>query len=192
MSEALWHYQDGDRPAGPVSAEVIRAKIRDGHIRRGNLLWKEGMPAWAAVETTEFGADGASVLHSPYAVSTTGMQDDPEPTALRPVSDKPAWIIATAPLWMILLSFLPGTAFIGLAFYVAMAIQDREMFKRAGRQPSNSYWWMILLGAFGAPIYLYLRARRLNGELGYFAASLGSLLLFLVAIVAISIARASG
>ena len=86
MTEASWHYQDGDKPAGPVSAAVIREKIRGGHIRRGTLLWKEGTPDWVSAEQTEFAQDADSALNNPYASSTSGSMYEPDlQRSLKPV-----------------------------------------------------------------------------------------------------------
>ena len=81
---------------------------------------------------------------------------------------------------MVFLLLLPfeGMTLIGVAAYVGLAMYDRELFKRAGRAPTNSFWWMILLGALGAPVYLYLRAERLGDTRHYFITSLLTLVLY--------------
>lgn len=95
-----------------------------------------------------------------------------------PVNPMPAWLIACLPLGLLMLSSVPGAGLIALLGYIGLALHDRESFRRAGRMPSHAYWWMILLGAAGAPIYLYLRAQRLGDPWGYVIASVLTLLLF--------------
>lgn len=170
MSATPWHYQDSSRAVGPVDETTIRQRLRDGRMPAGTLVWCEGMAAWAPVESTLFAADvplpsatGDGASASIYAA---------------PVNPMPAWLIACLPLGLLVLSSVPGAGLIALLGYVGLAIHDRETFRRAGRTPSNAYWWMILLGAAGAPVYLYLRARRLGDPWGYVVASLLTLLLF--------------
>jgi hypothetical protein len=183
MTEASWHYQDGDKPAGPVSATVIREKIREGHIRRGTLLWKEGSPDWVSAEQTEFAQDTDSALNNPYASSTSGSLYEPElQRSLKPVSAAPAWTMALMPLLLIPLAFLPFTGFVGFAVYISVSIWDRNQIKESGREPSMAFLWAILLGAFGAPIYLFLRAARTDRQWAYGIVSIVTLVIFFAAV----------
>lgn len=174
MSATLWHFQDDDRAVGPVDAAIIRQRLRDGRMLPGTLIWCEGMPDWARVETTEFAADVPLASPERALPRSSG----PAHTASTPVSTTPAWIIALLPLGFLLLLPFEGMPLIGMAAYVGLAMYDRELFKRAGRAPSNSFWWMILLGALGAPVYLYLRAQRLGDPRHYFIISLLTLVLY--------------
>lgn len=169
MSATPWHYQDGSRAVGPVDEATIRQRLRDGRMPAGALVWCEGMAAWAPVESTLFAAD----------VPLSSVTADSASAAIHaaPVNPMPAWLIACLPLGL-LLSSVPGAGLIALLGYIGLAIHDRETLRRAGRTPSNAYWWMILLGAAGAPVYLYLRARRLGDPWGYVVASVLTLLLF--------------
>ncbi len=190
-TESAWHYQDGAQAAGPVSAEVIRQKIQQGTIRRGTLVWTDGMVNWAAVESTPFANESGSTLNNPYAATSAAILSPMQPSAdviTGPVSDTPAWVIATAPLWLTLLTLLPGTSFVSMGIYIGLAVWDRETIKKTGRTPSNAYWWAIILGAFGAPIYLYLRSRRLDGKMSYFVTSIVSLVVFFLIIAGIAMA----
>lgn len=174
MPATLWHFQDGEHAVGPVDAGIIRQRLRDGRMPPGTLVWCEGMPDWARVENTEFAADVP--LDGPARASLHG--SGPALAAAPPVSTTPAWIIALMPLGFLLLLPLEGMTLVGVAAYVGLAMYDRELFKRAGRTPSNSFWWMILLGALGAPVYLYLRAQRLGETRSYFIVSLLTLVLY--------------
>lgn len=170
MSPSLWHYQDGERAAGPVDEQAIRERLRNGRMRAGTLVWCEGMATWAPVEHTLFAAD---VPLSPSGSSLPSGTATPAA-----VPSRAAWLVAAMPLGFLVLSAVPGIGLIGLLAYIGLAIYDREQFKQAGRLPSKAYWWMILLGAIGAPVYLYLRARQLGDRWHYTIASVLSLLLF--------------
>jgi hypothetical protein len=170
MSGTPWHYQDGSRAVGPVDETTIRQRLHDGRMPAGTLLWCEGMAAWTPVESTLFAADVPLSSATGSGTSTT--------IHIAPVTPMPAWLIACLPLGLLVLSSVPGAGLIALLGYIGLAMHDRETFRRAGRTPSNAYWWMILLGAAGAPIYLYLRARRLGDPWGYVVASVLALLLF--------------
>jgi hypothetical protein len=179
MTETSWHYQDGDKPAGPVSAAVIREKIREGHIRRGTLLWKEGSPDWVSAEQTEFAQDTDSALNNPYAPSTSASAYEAGgQQPLKPLSAKPAWTIALAPLALIPLAFIPFTGFVGFALYISLSIWDRNQIRESGREPSLAFLWTILLGALGAPIYLFLRAARTDRQWAYGFVSIVTLVVF--------------
>ncbi|MFC5740694.1 DUF4339 domain-containing protein [Dyella tabacisoli] len=184
--KSMWHYQDGAQAIGPVSAEVVVEKIKQGTIRRGTLVWTDGMANWTAVENTHFGNETESALNNPYAATSTAVFS-PAAAITGPVSDAPAWAIATAPLWLALLTWIPGTSLIGVGVYVGLSIWDRDAIKKTGHTPSNGFWWAILLGAVGAPIYLYLRARRLDGKMNYFVTSLASLVAYIAIIVVITL-----
>ena len=41
-----YFYQDLGKTAGPLSAEEVKGRIRDGRIRVFDLLYKDGESAW--------------------------------------------------------------------------------------------------------------------------------------------------
>jgi hypothetical protein len=45
MSPA-YHYQSDGRRAGPVTEARLRELLAAGHLRPGDLVWREGMPEW--------------------------------------------------------------------------------------------------------------------------------------------------
>lgn len=51
-----WFYEEAGEPAGPVSAQSLRALLQSGSIDRATLVWREGMPDWAPYEQSD--ADG--------------------------------------------------------------------------------------------------------------------------------------
>src|SRR5262249_23535856 len=40
----------GGKQVGPLDAEALSAKVRDGSLARGTLVWKQGMASWTAAE----------------------------------------------------------------------------------------------------------------------------------------------
>ena len=41
-----WHYMVGGKPVGPITADDIERKFREGVVQRDTLVWTEGMPEW--------------------------------------------------------------------------------------------------------------------------------------------------
>ena len=55
-----WFYARGRERMGPVSTETIRHLLQAKAIDGGTLVWRDGMPDWAAARTTtEFREDSA-------------------------------------------------------------------------------------------------------------------------------------
>ncbi|TIO30411.1 RDD family protein [Mesorhizobium sp.] len=50
---AEWHYVADGKPAGPVTADNIHEKFRDGTVERNTLVWTEGMPGWQPIHEVE-------------------------------------------------------------------------------------------------------------------------------------------
>ena len=47
-----YYYADGGRPPlGPVTIPQLKVLWLSGHVSRATSLWREGMPAWAAIES---------------------------------------------------------------------------------------------------------------------------------------------
>lgn len=46
---AEWHYVADGKPVGPITADDIHEKFRDGTIKRDTLVWSDGMPGWQAI-----------------------------------------------------------------------------------------------------------------------------------------------
>lgn len=85
MAENWYVGRDGNR-SGPFSSAVVRAMAARGEIRPTDMLWKEGMPAWAVASSipglfaspspqplmaaNPHAAPSASELASPFSSST--------------------------------------------------------------------------------------------------------------------------
>ncbi|CAI2934993.1 RDD family protein [Aminobacter niigataensis] len=50
---AEWHYVADGNPVGPVTADDIHERFRDGTIKRDTLVWTDGMPGWRAIHEIE-------------------------------------------------------------------------------------------------------------------------------------------
>jgi membrane protease subunit (stomatin/prohibitin family) len=50
-SQAAYFLALGGVQAGPFDLATLATKLRDGSMTRSTLVWKQGMPAWAAAET---------------------------------------------------------------------------------------------------------------------------------------------
>ena len=46
-----WYYGHDSQRHGPVSSEELKELAASGQLLRDDLVWKEGMKAWAAAET---------------------------------------------------------------------------------------------------------------------------------------------
>jgi len=44
--ETQWYYDAGGNMVGPVAAQEVRAKLRNGHLTGATLVWAEHMTAW--------------------------------------------------------------------------------------------------------------------------------------------------
>lgn len=184
MPETSWYFQSGVESAGPVDGAAIREKITQGLIGRDTLLWKTGMSEWVAARDTEF--DTAFDPYLAGAAAAQSMAPAQTNVAAGEVSSAPAWCLGVLPLAFILL--LPfstlAVSFVGIVLYVGVLMWDVTSIRAAGYVPSRSYWWPILLGAFGAPIYLWRRGSKIDGRRGYFALSLVSLAIyFLISVI---------
>ena len=47
-----WYYEKNNEQNGPVSEDELMSLYREGAIRGGNLVWREGMADWASLEDT--------------------------------------------------------------------------------------------------------------------------------------------
>jgi hypothetical protein len=48
----MWHYIVNNQPVGPVDDNEIQKLISEGRIRRGQMVWTQGMPGWQPIERT--------------------------------------------------------------------------------------------------------------------------------------------
>ena len=53
MSERVWSFANREKPIGPFSEVRMHALLDAGEIRPDTLVWRQGMPEWAAAGTVE-------------------------------------------------------------------------------------------------------------------------------------------
>ncbi len=46
MTDDQWYYAEGNVQRGPVAFQELKALVREGRIRRRDLVWCQGMEAW--------------------------------------------------------------------------------------------------------------------------------------------------
>jgi hypothetical protein len=51
MPNAGFFIGAGGQQQGPFDLAGLQAKLKDGSLSRGTLIWKQGMPNWVAAET---------------------------------------------------------------------------------------------------------------------------------------------
>jgi hypothetical protein len=156
MTDTGWHFGRDGVQGGPVPADAVRVMLESGQLRRTDLVWREGMPAWqAAGEVPEFaGAKwptqppplppraagpppvvGPATAAIPYA--SPGQfgppPADPAQTAgmrmLMPVG-RSGWAIASG--YLGLLSIFP---FIGVLFGIAAVVTALAAMRDMKRNP---------------------------------------------------------
>jgi len=70
-ADVEWYYRRQREQHGPFSESVIRSVIAQGHVREGDLVWKEGFPDWRpAIEVFPFSAaEPAAAQSHPFQQS---------------------------------------------------------------------------------------------------------------------------
>jgi len=51
--QANWFYEKQGKQIGPVSADKIQALVEADDLSHGDMLWKQGAPAWIKLEESE-------------------------------------------------------------------------------------------------------------------------------------------
>ena len=60
-----WHYDRGGQQVGPLSQGDMHVAIRDGRLRRNDLVWRNGLPDWEpAHKHFEFAEDSNRVRYN--------------------------------------------------------------------------------------------------------------------------------
>ena len=195
MTGNHWYYQQGQEAAGPVDTAEIGKRITLGLIERNTNVWTEGMAQWQPLHETSLASllPATSPLPPPLPPSFPSSGAATRPLQAGRANNLPVWLIAFFPLVFVPVAILSVNTLTGsllsTAAYIALAVYDREELKKAQLTPSNSYWWMILLGVFGAPVYLYRRAMRTDQNLGYFWTSLATVFAYFLIVIVVVASR---
>jgi hypothetical protein len=116
-----WYHSRGEKVEGPVSAEVLREKVRRGELGRGVLVWREGMEQWVEV--------GAVAELGELVVEGVGAASVPPPLrvgvsrVVRPTS-------AAAVVSLVLGALGPFTCPVGFVFGIAAVVVGMVALKK--------------------------------------------------------------
>jgi hypothetical protein len=72
VSNARWFYAHGQQQAGPVSFEELRQLAASGRVRREDMVWAEGTPAWLPAGTQPALFDPSAVAPIPAGPGSIG------------------------------------------------------------------------------------------------------------------------
>lgn len=155
-----WFFAEQGQRKGPITAASLLELLRTEAIDGDTPVWRKGFADWQPLRTTDLGV---------Y------LQDSPPPIAPAHINNALVWTIALAPLAYALFGgfieayelqnpYEDHTVLGFLSFLVpagvnaALCLMDERQLKRAGY--SNK--WLTLFGIVLAPVYLFLRAKRLR------------------------------
>lgn len=159
-----WHYNHNGKPAGPVSAEKLRALYDNGALTDDTLVWNENEGGdWAKLSATNI-----VVRHGT------------PPLPANQISDRYIWAIATLPVIGALIEIAvfgelvtsPGVFIFYAIANGALATADGTVIQKAGRKPVNALWGFLLV-----PAYIFIRSQRLTKSYAPLAVWIAALLL---------------
>jgi hypothetical protein len=161
-SEDAWFYAQGGDRKGPVPADKLRELLAARTIDGETLIWRTGQTSWQPLRATEIG---------------TELKDVPPPIDASHINNGWVWALACAPIAYLFVDiavlgyqnshpaddqffhvFLAPLIWLPLFINATLCLVDAEQLKRAG----YSSGWMTLFALLLAPVYLFLRARRLR------------------------------
>jgi len=140
-SQIVWFYEQDGREHGPVLLPQLLELIRNGTLGPNNQVWKEGMPNWQPVRSTELAvylpSHAPSPAASPSSIEGGDQVAELSPTAVQLLLDIRLWSGVTAVGWGILALGVSG------ALFIASLIAEKAL----GRA-------VFILGALGWIVYL--------------------------------------
>lgn len=154
-----WYYADAGTRLGPFDAGQIMDLITAGKLTLSTMVWRPGLQDWCAANISPL-----SPLFA--AVSTV-----PPPLTGDAVSNSVIWAVAFAPLMGAFLAVCAGAAtnsaasnfwWITLLLNICLCVADEKALKNAGHDTKGMGGWTFLV-----PIYLFVRAQRLNQAPNY-------------------------
>ncbi len=132
-----WYYGQNGQQKGPVSVEVMQQLIAGGHLKRDDLVWREGMANWVAAGSVGdlFPESAPTAPTSPVAPVQPAAPVPPSPGATvsyQPVDPQSAAALqskATTALVLGICSIVPGSccAPLGLGLGIAALIVGQNV-----------------------------------------------------------------
>ena len=159
-STSNWYFTENGQRRGPVTTANLVELLKAETISGDTPVWRKGLADWQPLRNTELAEH---------------LQDTPPPVAPNFVNNSLVWTLAIAPIGY---AFLAGwrdmeimedplgdhafEQFIALGLPLllnaALCLIDEQQLKRAGYADR----WLTLFGVLLAPVYLFLRAKRLR------------------------------
>ncbi len=159
ISDADWFYVDRGGRHGPEELPGIRTMVATGRINRDTLVWREGMPNWVPASTSE--------LAPLFSVAQAG----PPRLMGEAVNNTWVWVVAFAPYAAALLPFV-----LAVILNAGLCLADVQQLKKAGHDTKG----MGLMAFLLVPVYLFVRASRLQQSPWYAVVWLVNFLLSLL------------
>jgi hypothetical protein len=96
----LWYYTKDGKPMAAVATAEIQRLARDGSLKRTDMVWREGFPAWIRAGTVPeifagplLGRDQATVTFQPSprpaAQANPSAESAEQPILLEPIQQEP-------------------------------------------------------------------------------------------------------
>jgi|GEM_PF-3224894 len=115
-SQIVWFYEQDGREHGPVLLPQLLELIRKGMLGPNNQVWKEGMPNWQPIRSTELAVHLPSRAPSPTACSSSIADNDQiaelPPTTVQLLLDIRTWSTIAAVGWCVIM----GVSLLGSFF----------------------------------------------------------------------------
>jgi hypothetical protein len=160
-----WFYTAGGQRLGPISSVAIRQLLNEQKIDAETPVWRKGQVDWKPLRDTEFG-----LL----------LSEAPPPVATAHMNNGLVWALAVAPIAYALITFVLQNAaeesssqelanlanasfFLPIVINAALCLLDLRQLKRAGYSDGFLTFWGLVL----APVYLFMRAKRLRHKPTY-------------------------
>ena len=179
MTEATtddsWFYTQGGQRLGPVTADKLRELLAAQSIDGETPIWRKGLGDWQPLRMTEI---------------DTVLKDAPPPVAASHVNNLLVWTLAFMPIAYVFVDALiygyrvnhpeaDQTFLNSLSWMIPFAINgglcfgDERQLALAGHNTKN----LQILAVFLAPVYLFVRAKRVKQPPTYGYVWIGSFII---------------
>ncbi|HAA25018.1 MAG TPA: hypothetical protein DCE11_02690 [Ruminiclostridium sp.] len=158
-NQKVWWYSNNGERNGPISTDEVKCLIKTNVINKDTLIWRKELSSWLPISKSMF---------SDFFTS-------PPPIPVQNLNNKYAWNLALIPLYFFILDMFGLYNFflsndIALFYYlIAILINisvwntDKKQLKKSGYDIETWMWW----GIFLVPVYLFIRASKLDKNYAY-------------------------